>query len=347
MLGVNDLPNLVQTSANAHEALIDTSFKKKGKDYRQGIFAINANPTGNLEDRDLEWGGIGEFENWPEGEVASQDEQEEGYEKNFIQVSYAKQVSLGRLGQHFMMNNANRTQKAAKDIGAMGYKLQQKSPFSILNYAYNAANDYMTARNGSTVSALLPDSKNLASTAHKCAPYNSTTFSNVLTSNNALSPATIELMIENIAAQKDGDGEYLDIGVNGFLLLVPFEKFNDALRYLKSDKVAEVADNDKNPLNINGMPIELRYIPKFLWKPEDESAADISATACVLIDKALVQEWETIKVKVEMPFTSDTYFQDDSKTLFVRGQEMFAQGAKSSGRGMCFTQGTGTGAYTS
>lgn len=346
MLGVNDLPKLVQSRANGHESLIDGAFRK-GKDYRSGIFAMSQNADGNLEDNDEEWGGISEFELWPEGEVASQDEQQAGYTKNYVQVSYAKQVGLGRMGQHFMMAGANRTQKAAKDIGAMGYKLQQKAPFSILNSAYNATNSYMGARNKTTVSALTPDGLNLASTAHRCAPYNSDTFSNVLTSNNALSPATIELMMENIAAQKDMDGEYLDIGMDGFTLLVPYEKFNDALRYLKSDKVAEVADNDENPLKINGMPINLRYIPKWLWKPTNESGTSIATTACVLIDNAIVNYWETVKVKTEMPFTADSYFQNDSKTLFSRGQQMFAQGAKSSGRGFCFTQGTGTGSYTS
>lgn len=335
MIGTNDMPKTYKSYANGYKALIDTTFKK-GKDYRNGVFYMDS--TENFEDRIVEVGGLGDFSTWNAGDRASQSTLKEGYSKVFTQIRYGHETPIGYMAQKFQARDMTLTKRLSVQLGKKAYLLQQKAAFSLLSYGFSDTNTYLSATNGSTVSALGPDGKRLFSTLHPCSPENSTTWSNALADNGAVSEATLEAMIINLDQQLDDRGEKKHYGEEGYIWLVPVDKFAEASRIVGSEKRSGTADNDMNVYKggYDGSEIEVRKVP---W------LKDVSPTAHFLIAKEVVEEEMPLVVLSSEDFNTDDYTDDATRTAYVRGQMIFSVGFVS-GRGICGSEGSGAGTYS-
>jgi len=329
-IGTNAMPKTYKSWANGYKALIDTSFKK-GKDYTSGVFFKDS--TENWEDRIVEIGGIDDFSKWEDGERATQTSIEEGFAKQFVQVPFGKEVPIGRLLKKFQGKDVNLVQRASRAIGARAYRMTQEAPYSLLNYAFSNTNTYLTGINGSTVSALLPDGKRLASTLHPCSPTNSATWSNTLSASNVVGEEALKLMIENLDGQLDDKGEKKHYGQSGqgFVWLNGISTLPEALRVVGSELRSGTGNNDKNVYKgeFNGVPIEVKYVP---W-------LDVTSTAHMLMDKSVVEEEMPLVMLSSVDFYTDDYIDEATMTVYVRGQLVYAVGAVS-GRGIVLSDGT-------
>jgi len=329
------MPKTYKSWANGYKALMETSFKK-GKDFRKDIFYIDS--TDNYEDRIVEIGGIDGLTRWDDGDRSDSTEIKEGYEKRFIQVRYSRELPIGYILNKFQGKDVNITTRAMKQLGAEAYKLQQKAAFSLLNYGFSDTNTYLSGINKTTESALLPDGKRLFSTLHPCSPHNATTWSNALSDNAVVGETACDSMLQNLYDQLDDKGQKQYYGEQGVIWMVPRNKAADAYRVVGSKDRPGTGDNDVNVFGkFNGFDVEVRVIP---W------LSDVSSTAHFMIAKE-VQDVEMPLVVLESaPFTTDDYEDEATKTANVRGFTMFSVGA-STGRGICASQGTGSGTYSS
>lgn len=330
------MPKTYKSWANGYKALIDTTFKK-GKDYRQGVFYIDT--TENWDDRLVEVGGIDEFERWDEGDRASRGEIHEGYDKRFTQVPFGKEIAIGRLAKKFQAKDMMLTKRASIQLGKRAYRLMQRAPFSIFGYGFADTNTYLTNVTGEAVSALGPDGKRFFSTLHPCSPTNSDTWSNALSDNAGVSPEALEAMMINLHDQLDDQGQKKHYGEDGFIWLVPMNKYFDALEIVGSDNKPDTGDNNVNVFaggSFNGKPVEVRMVP---WMSE------FSTTAHVLVAKEVVEEETPVVMLSSEDFYTDDYTDDATKTAYVRGQMTFVTGFLS-GRGYCGSQGTDSGTYS-
>lgn len=334
-IGVNATPTTYKSWANGYKKIVDVTYKK-GKDYRDGVFMVDT--TENWEDRLVEMGGIDEFSVWNDGERASQSEILEGYDKRFTQVPFGKEVPFGRLFKKFMGKDAKLTKKAMRELGNKAYRLEQKSAFSHLGYAFADTNSYLTGVTGSSVSALGPDGKRFASVAHPCGPDNATTWSNALADNNVVGEEALKLHIENLHNQLDMEGEKMFLGEAGYIWLVTFEDLPEALRVVGSEQRNDTANNDTNVYNgkYDGRPIEVRMVP---WLSSFGSTRNN-----FLVAKDMSVEDNRVVLN-SIPFTPDDYVDNATKTAYVRGELAFSTGFLS-GRGVSCSQGTGVGTYT-
>jgi hypothetical protein len=333
-IAVNSLPKTYKSWANGYKTLIDTAYKK-GKDHRQGIFAIS--PTENWEDRLVEMGTTGGMSAWNAGDRANSSDIREGYDKRFTQMRFAEEVAIGTLAERFQGNDVRLTKRASRGLGKDGYLLEQKSAFSWLNYGFSDSNTYLTGVKGTAVSALGPDGKRLFSTLHPASPYNSTTWSNALSDNASVGEDALKSMIENLHNQIDDRGQKKHYGEDGYIWVVTLEDYPEALRVVGSELRSNTDANDMNVYkgSFDSRPIEVRWVP---W------LSDVSTTAHFLIAKDAVED-ENLVVLESMPFYIDDYTDDSTDTAYVRGRSAFETGFVS-GRGIVGSQGTGTGTYS-
>lgn len=337
-VGVSSLPTTYKSHANNYKALLDTAFKK-GKDYLKGVFYIDS--TENYEDRIQEIGGVDEPSRWDDGDRASQTEIREGYETEFTQVRFGKELPIGQIAEKFQGKDVRLTSRGAKVIGARHYRLRQKSGFSLLGYGFADANVYLGGIQETTVSSLGADGKRLFSTLHPCSPDLSTTWSNALSDNGAVGEDALYDLIINIHNQLDDRGEklYESVGTSGYGWYVPLDKFQDASIVVGSDKRSGTTDNDSNVFKgaFDGRPIQVEWIP-FLdqW----------STTAHFLQANDAVDEYMPLVMLESMPYYTDDYVDDATATAYVRGRCMLDTNF-TIGRGIAGSQGTGTGTYSS
>jgi len=330
------MPTTYKSWANGFKTLVNNSYKK-GTDYRQGVFFMDT--TENWEDRLVEIEGIDDFSIWLDGERASQSEIKEGFAKRLVQVPYGKEIPFGRLFRKFQPNDLRATKRAMKELAAKAYRLEQKAAYSWLGYAFADTNTYLSGVTGSTVSALGPDGKRLASVIHQVSPNSSETYSNALSDNAPVGEDALKAHIENLNNQKDAKGEKLHFGEGGYIWLVSLEDFPEASRVVGSELRSGTSDNDKNVYKGSFMsrPIEVRMVP---WMSDFGST-----TLHALVAKESTEMEQNLMVLSSIPFLADDYMDDTTKTAYIRAELGFSTGFLS-GRGLSLSQGTGTGTYT-
>jgi len=327
MIGVNATPLTHKSYANGVRTLIETTFKK-GEDFRPGLFALAK--TDMWQDRDVEVGGIADFEEWTDNTPTAESEIREGYATVYTQAAYANRVPIGRLFRKFQGEKMNIVRRAAMEVANKGYRHMQEGAFSLYNYGFATTNSFFNK------SALLSDGKRLFDDDHPCSPDNATTWSNVLTDNAVVGRQALKDMIINLHDQLDDRGNKLFLGQAGYTWLVPINQYDAALEVVKSVGKPDTADNNVNAYNeqFSGRPIEVRWAP-FLT----------STTAHFLVAKEAMEYYEPLKVLTSIPFETDTYEDEATMTLNVRAMMAYTVGA-SSGRGVVGSQGTGTGTYS-
>lgn len=333
-IGISSMPKTYKSWANGYRSIIDTEYKK-GMDYRKGIFYMDT--TENAEDRLVEVGTTSGMTRWNDGKRANQSDIKEGFDKRIIQIHYGEEVPFGRLARKFQGNNVSLTRRGVRGIGKDAYLLQQKSAYSLLSYGFSNTNTYLTGVQGTSVSALGPDGKRFFSVAHAASPDNATTWGNVLTDNASVGEDALKVMIENLHNQIDDQGQEKHYGESGYEWLVSLQDFPEASRIVGSMLRAGTTDNDKNVYEgaFDGRPITVRWVP---W------LSDVSTTAHFLTARDAVED-ENVVVLTSTPFYSDDYYDDTTKTYYVRGECGF-EVAFVSGRGFVGSLGTDTGTYT-
>jgi hypothetical protein len=336
MFGTNAMPKTVNTYANGLTSIMETGYKKK-KDHRQGLFAFENNAQ-ELVSRDVEMGTTEGFRLWEDGQSAPTTNISEGYEYKYYQYRFGEKAAIGYMTERFQRADAKVTARHARGIAKDAYLLEQKMAFSLLNYGDSSTNTFMSGLLGSSQSALLPDGKKFFSIAHACSPSNSTTWSNSLADNAAVGIDSLEAMLQNLANQLDDRGEELDFGYNGYIWVVPMAKHSEAVKVLKSMNLPGTGDNDTNPYKDAwyGRPIKLVTLPpNFLT----------STTAHFLLDADSATDTDVapMKIKVNLPFTADSYTDDDTEAVYVRGKFIEAVGVASP-RGIVYSEGSGSGA---
>ena len=341
-ISVSDMPKTYKGWANGYKSLVDTSYKK-GRDYRKGCFYMDS--TENWDDRLVEMGSTGGMSAWATGDSAAQTDIEEGYSKTFTQVRYGEKVPIGSIAERFQGFDVRLTKRATKGIGKDAYLLEQGSAFSVINYGFSTTNTYLTGVNGSTVSALGPDSKNFFSVSHPCSPNNSTTWSNALADNAAAGEDSLKDMIENLHNQLDERGNRKHYGQSGYTWYVPLEQFAAAGRIIGSELRPDTEENSINMYNgsFDGRPITVKWVPYL--SDSNYSPSATRTTAHYLMANDAVED-ENLVILKNRPFFVDDYTNDDTDIAYVRGRTIFSVGFLS-GRGWVGSQGTGTGTYTS
>lgn len=336
-IGVNSMPKTYKTWANGYRALVDTSFKK-GKDYRAGIFYQDT--TELWEDRIVEIGNIDDFSVFNDGERAKQTSIKEGYAKTFIQVPFGQELPIGRIFNKFQGKDVSMTSRASSKLGNKAYRQLQREPFSMLAYAFQDTNDFLTKIIGSTVSALGPDGRRFASVLHPASPVNPQTWSNVLPNNDVVGEVGLKNHILNLYNQLDDKGERKMYGDQGYIWLVPLDQFDEASRVVGSEKRNGTTDNDMNIYKgaFDGHPIEVRWVP---WL--NDFPTTWATSAHYLVAKDAVEDMGLCMFESEAFYTDD-YIDDSTKTVYVRGQMIHSVGFLS-GRGVSCSIGTGTGTY--
>lgn len=319
---LNDMPKTYKTWANGFRTLTET-FYKKGPDYRQGIF--NMETTNNLEDRDVEIGGIGEFEEWLEGQPAPLDEVREGFEVKYRQYPYAKRVAFGRLARKFYLENVRSTKTMMTKMGTKAWELEQRSAFDLLSQGFSA-----TFNNG------YGDGKRTFSGAHPLSPHDATTWSNVLTDSAVLSEASLQALFTLLDTTPDDRGNEMHLGKYGYTIVV-----TNLQDYLAAQRLVNVdadlrpgtANNDINVFS--GKMVGMNRPITVTWVPYAANATNPRAFY------VLANQEHQLNVLTSESFNTDVYEDDASKTLFVRASLMFAVGLGSP-RGIVASLGDGT-----
>lgn len=338
--GVNSLPNTFKSDLNGLMALVETSFEG-GKDCGEGIFYKDT--TENYVSKIQEVGTSGSgFALKRDGQASKQSEISEGFNQVFTQAQFSDEFPLGYQFRKFQSDMLNAKKLAAKKLGRNGRRFDQRMMFSHFNYAFDTTNTYLGNVLETTVSAVGPDGKKLASTVHPVAPGSSTTYSNVLSASNPVGEEALKLMLQNVYDQKDEEGEKLYYGADdsdGFIWCVPGDQLDEALRVIGSDRRSGVSDNDANVYKgediykgkYRGSTIEVREIP---WMGE------VSTTAHCLVAKASTDDMIRVFLEAD-PFQVEYYDDERTMTDYVRAHFMRTSGFVS-GRGICLSKGDGS-----
>lgn len=318
---LNDMPKTVKTWANGFRTLVHTTYEK-GEDYRQGVFNIET--TENLEDRDVEIGGIEDFETWEEGQPAPLDNIREGFEVRYRQVSWGKRVAFGRLARKFYANEPRKTTGLMKKLGLRAYELEQTKAFDIFRRGRDVTFDHGYG-----------DGKTVFSVAHPLSPYDATTWSNIVADSATLSEPTLMEMIEMLDQTPDDKGKPMHLGRFGYIVIV-----TNPTQYFAATRILDPSAKERpgtpnreiNVLNGQlrglGRPIEVRWVP-YAHNTDYPNAFYVVA-----------KEEHNLNILVSEKFNTDDYIDDHSKTLFVRGSTIFAVGLGSP-RGIVASLGDG------
>lgn len=336
-IGFSSIPDVLKTYATDAMALIETSFNdQKKKDCFADI--VYQDSTDKYTDRIGEMGRSSGFGVWNDGETPKLSVLEEGFYQYLTQVPFGQRFAIGRLFKKFVQPDFRPLERAAKACGADAFRQNQKAMASLFNYAFADTNLYLSGIYGSTVSALGPDGKRLCSTVHACSPNNPTTWSNVSTTNAALTDESFEDAILNLDGQLDEQGEKAHFGItdgDGYILLVPVALRKKALQIIKSEKVSDSADNGINVYNgsFEGYQVEVRVCP---WLT--------SNTAWFVLSKGIKDGMSLVMLESQ-PLTTDQYVDRPTKTLYVDAEMINVTGFLS-GRRIYGSQGTGNGSYS-
>lgn len=310
-MNLNSIPNLVKSYATGIQTLIETE-QQKGKNYVPIAFDVES--TDQMEDKIQEIGGVRGLEPWLEGQRAAQTDYKEGFNVTFEQIDYSREIPIGRYQQKFIMNDKGKIEYVAKKLARKSRISMQRRIFEIIpNGVVDGYNHGYS------------DGKRLFSINHPLSPYDSTSYSNIVTASTADPYAGLMSMFELMDKMPDDTGED-DLGLleDGVTVVTgDFTHFMNLHRIVAPDQklMAGTPNNDISLLNgsIKGFdsPINLYYV-----KYAKNATYPKMTIAFSSADKPFV-------VKEAIPFETDQYAEESTKTFYVRARAMFDRKVKS------------------
>lgn len=323
MSSINDFPKTVRTWATGYRELADEAYGKMWDiDYRKGIFNIGT--TKNMEDRDVELLGLGDYEVWGDNQPTPVDNINEGFESKYRQIRYAKKVPFGQLARDFIQWDQKRTTFLTTELGRMAARNEQEKPFEIFKNGFSTS--YVNGYG---------DLKPTFSVNHPRSPQDSTVWSNADSTAKIPSYDGLMNLVDILDRTPDHNGDRMHLGEQGYIWIVTsMTNYLAAQVVLGTELKPGTGNNDINPLagEVRGLPgrkIDLVYIP-FLYDADKPNA------------HFLVAKGQTkLNVLYTTKFMTDTFSDDDTDILFTRGRMMYSQGVQSP-RGVAASTGLTT-----
>ena len=187
---------------------------------------------------DQQFEGFGLAPQKQEGAGVSYDSQQEGFTPKYPNLTYAKGFIVTREAME-----DNLYDLFARRARALAFSMNQTKETVAANVYNRAFNSSYLMEGG--------DGVELLSTAHVRGPSDSTTFSNELATPAALSEASLEDLMIQIAQAKDARG--LNIAIRGERLIVPPALAFEAERILNSVLQNDTGNNAVNAIRSTGV----------------------------------------------------------------------------------------------